>query len=151
MSSVKRKRKGLILNLIGAHEISTQGELVSLLEKQGFDATQASVSRDLEELGVRKEGGAYRSPVPALPVRSMSREPWIRLPLLKVIRSGDTMLVLHTPPGHAPSVGLILDQAQLEGIAGTIAGDDTLFVAITRATKTAPIEKKIRQLFNSEN
>ena len=81
----------------------------------------------------------------------MSREPWVRAPLLRVIRSGDTMLVLHTPPGHAPSVGLILDQAQLEGIAGTIAGDDTLFVAITRASKTALIEKKIRQLFNSEN
>jgi transcriptional regulator of arginine metabolism len=70
--------------------------------------------------------------------------------ILGMVRSGQTLLVLHTPPGLAPSVGLILDRGGVEGVAGTIAGDDTLFVAITRASRMVPVEKKIRELLFSK-
>jgi transcriptional regulator of arginine metabolism len=151
MSSAKRKRKGLILNLIREREIATQSELVEMLLEKGVDATQASVSRDLEELEVRKDGGVYRVPsAEEAPTASAAREPWLKTPILGMVRSGQTLLVLHTPPGLAPSVGLILDRGGIEGVAGTIAGDDTLFVAITRASRMVPVEKKIRELLFSK-
>ncbi len=150
MSSAKRKRKGLILNLIREQEIATQGELVDLLLSRGVEATQASVSRDLEELEVRKESGVYRVPTAAPEMQSMSvRSPWAQSPILRMVRSGQTLLVLHTPAGLAPSVGLILDRGEVDGIAGTIAGDDTLFVAVTRASRMASVEKKIREIFKN--
>ena len=119
MSTPKRQRKGLVLNLLEEREIATQAELIELLSAQGFEATQASVSRDLDELGVSKQGGFYRPPGYTGSTAAV-----------QVIPAGDSMWVIRCAAGQAPSVALTIDRAAVPGVAGTIAGDDTVFIAL---------------------
>ena len=139
---MKRKRKGRVLNLLQEREIATQGELVEFLREEGFEATQASVSRDLDELGVLKQGGFYRPPgFAAEPVRAGT------LPSLQLIASGETLWVLRCAPGQAPSVALTVDQAAIAGVAGTIAGDDTVFVALRAPRFAKSVRESIAEFF----
>jgi len=142
MSSAKRQRKGRVLNLLLEREIATQAELVALLHDEGFEATQASVSRDLDELGVTKQGGFYRPPGYTPPVGSANARP-----ALQMIASGETLWVLRCAPGQAPSVALTLDRAALAGVAGTIAGDDTVFVALRAARFVKAVRAGIAEFF----
>ena len=131
MSTDRRKRLVKILELISTRSIHTQEELAEALASEGWDVTQSSVSRDIAALGLIKADGIYRRP--PLEVAETAGDPderRIAEGLLAVSRSGDAMIVLHTPPGEAGRVGAALDRLAWADVVGTLAGDDTIFIAV---------------------
>lgn len=130
----KKERQKLILNIIREKDIKTQSELVEELEKRGLEATQATVSRDIKKLKLIKEvglnGSIYRIS------NNLNTETSVNKQILKdifintvvSIDNVDYLLVLHTRPGGAPNLAFYLDQEKIEGVIGTIAGDDTILV-----------------------
>ena len=137
----KAARHARIVDLLGAHSVRSQGELVGLLEAAGFHVTQATLSRDLEELGAVKlrapDGGlpVYVIPEDGFPLtaRVADDHPPQRLArlaaeLLTSAEASANLVVLRTPPGGAQLLASALDRASLPGVLGTIAGDDTILV-----------------------
>jgi transcriptional regulator of arginine metabolism len=128
---VKREaRHKKILALIQAKPIATQEELRTLLEHAGVPATQSSVSRDLDELGVVKHHGHYTLPrANGAAARG----------LLSLDVAGDSLVVAKTEPGLASAVAVQIDAAAIPEIVGTLAGEDTIFVAVNdrKAQRTA--------------
>jgi transcriptional regulator of arginine metabolism len=135
----RRKRREKTLALVQARRITTQQKLLRLLERAGLPATQSSVSRDLEELGIIKHRGFYR--LPPAPDGASARG------LLSLVPAGDCMLVARCEPGLASGVAREIDHAQISEIAGTIAGDDTIFVALVRPNLQRIATRKIWEVF----
>jgi len=134
----KAARQKRILSLIRARPIGTQEELRSLLEKAGLAATQSSVSRDLEELGVVKHHGHYTVPqTNGAAVRG----------LLSLDTAGDNLIVVRTEPGLASAVAVEIDRAAVSEIVGTLAGEDTIFIAVNDAKGQRAAIKKVWELF----
>src|SRR5678809_1657421 len=117
----KRDRQQKILGLIQAKPIGTQEDLRALLERSGVPATQSSVSRDLEELGVVKHHGHY-----TLPRTNGSAARG----LVSLDQAGDSLVIARTIPGLASAVAVEIDAAAIPEIVGTIAGEDTVFIAV---------------------
>jgi transcriptional regulator of arginine metabolism len=134
----KRERQQTILGLIQAKPIGTQEDLRALLEQTGVAATQSSVSRDLEELGIVKRHGYYTLP--------RANGPSAR-GLLSLDQSGDSLVVARTLPGLASAVAVEIDAAALTEVVGTIAGEDTIFIAVRDAKAQRPTIKQIWELF----
>ncbi len=135
----KADRQKAILELIVSEQIGTQEELADLLEKNGLTANQSSVSRDLDELGIIKIGGFY-----ALPTKKKQGT----FGLLNVEKAGDCLLIVKCSAGLASAVAVKIDAAEMAEIVGTIAGDDTIFVAIREAKSQKQTAKKIWELFD---
>lgn len=116
-------RMDSIRELVRSHQIKTQGELVTLLEERGLEVTQATVSRDITEMGLQKReaGGFYVLPEDLF-VRRMVRE------LVTEITAAQNLVVVKSSSGAAQGVGAALDGADLAGIIGSIAGDDTILL-----------------------
>ncbi len=132
MAGTKAQRQHKISKILSEEAVSSQTYLVELLGEAGLSATQATVSRDLEELGaikVRAPGGATVYAIPELPTDQLAPEDHLRRVLgewlVDVERSGD-LVVLRTPPGSAHVVASALDRASVPKLVGTVAGDDTL-------------------------
>ncbi len=125
--TAKSARQAAILEAVSQEAVATQNDLVRALKKRGIEATQVSVSRDIAELGLVKAGGAYK-PAPA---DAGAHDP--EMPLRTFVRTvssaGPNLTVVRCDAGTAPRVGLVLDGLALPGLAGTLAGDDTVFVA----------------------
>ncbi len=128
----KSDRQAAVLEIVRRERMTTQQDLVRALERRGLPATQASVSRDVAELGLVKVAGAYRaalpdaaSPAPELPIRAWAR---------RAIAAGSNLVVVHCDTGTASKVALALDQQRLPQVVGTLAGDDTVFVAVPSRT-----------------
>lgn len=134
----KDLRQKKILSLIHAKSVSTQGELRNLLEQAGLSATQSSVSRDLEELGVVKHQGRYTIP--------RSNGAFAR-GLLSLDLSGDNLVVARTEPGLASAVAVEIDAASIREIVGTLAGEDTIFIAVNDVKTQRVAMKQIWELF----
>ena len=135
---VKRARQKHILNLIRAKRIGTQEELRAHLERSGMAATQSSVSRDLEDLGVVKHHGFY-----ALPhANGDSARGLVSLEV-----AGDVLVVARCLPGRASSVAVEIDDAAITEIVGTLAGEDTIFVATRDSKSQRTAIKKIWEMF----
>lgn len=137
MVSGKMQRQHRIVKLLAEQAVTSQGQLVDLLSDGGTTATQATVSRDLEELGaikVRVPGGATVYAIPELPTEQVAPEDHLRRVLgewlVEVARSGD-LVILRTPPGSAHVVASALDRSGLADLVGTVAGDDTLLAIAT--------------------
>ncbi len=133
----KPQRQHRLARIIEAQAVSSQAQLVDLLAAEGVVATQATVSRDLDDLGAVKVRMAGGEPMYAIPEHAKERlapEEHLRRVLgewvLEVAYS-DNVVVLRTPPGSAHVVGSALDRASLPDIVGTVAGDDTLLVIAT--------------------
>ena len=127
--SSKRRRHEVLRRVIEDRRCRRQSELCEALAESGFECTQATLSRDLSEMGVVKGPDGYRLPSDA--ERAGSEQALIstlRRELLASVRAGN-LLVLRTPPGHGNALAVELDRAALPGLVGTIAGDDTVFVA----------------------
>ena len=129
----KYDRQGAILRLVQERRLGTQEEVVAALREQGFDAVQTTVSRDIAQLGLVKVRAGDGSLVYALPgADDLSRLDELTSALrrwtLSVTPTGQ-LVVVHTPPGTANALARAIDAAQLPDIAGTVAGDDTIFVA----------------------
>ncbi len=129
---MKDRRQQVIRRLVLGQTVSNQHELQDLLRAEGFEATQATLSRDLADLGVLKGPDGYRLPgSPERTAPSPSRlEQALRRELL-FITAGGTTVVIRTPTGHGNALAVELDAARLPGALGTIAGDDTIFLAAT--------------------
>jgi len=138
----KRERQQTILSLIQARPVGTQEDLRSLLERAGVAATQSSVSRDLEELGVVKHHGHYTLPrTNGAATRG----------LLSLDQAGETLIIARTVPGLASAVAVEIDAAGIAEIVGTIAGEDTIFIAVRDAKSQRAAIKEIWDLFGRQD
>jgi transcriptional regulator of arginine metabolism len=130
----KNQRQRMITDWLREHRVGSQEELVARLSLAGIAATQATVSRDLLELGAvkLKRGGSIRYVMPDQVEPGHAAEKLDRLlaEWVDAIIPAGNLLVLKTPPGSANLVANALDAAGLEEVAGTLAGDDTIFVVI---------------------
>jgi transcriptional regulator of arginine metabolism len=135
---LKRERQKRILNLIRAKPIHTQEALRAHLEKSGVPATQSSVSRDLEELGVVKHHGRYA--LPHANGDSMRG-------LLSLNTAGDVLIVARCLPGRASGVAVEIDDAAIAEVVGTLAGEDTIFIAARDLKSQRAAMKKIWEVF----
>ena len=130
--TTKVQRQQTIARLIGKHPVTSQPQLVELLGGEGISATQATVSRDLDDLGavkVRVPGGDTVYAIPEYEPARLAPEDHLRRVLgewVAEVRSSGNLVVLRTPPGCAHVVASALDRARLTGLLGTVAGDDTL-------------------------
>ena len=116
-----------MLRLLEENDFSSQEEIVSAMRAKGFDVTQPSISRDFRELAVIKVSGRYK-PGPGENSGPVDRnDPWGLVK--KIERVGANLVVVKTGPGAAGVVADAVDKLSVAGVAGTVAGDDTLFVA----------------------
>src|SRR5438874_1986865 len=135
----KERRQQKLLSLIRAKPIGTQGALADHLARVGVAATQSSVSRDLEELGIVKRRGRYVVPQPANGKSARG--------LLSLDVAGDALVVAKCEPGLASAVAVEIDGAALPEIVGTLAGEDTVFIAVHERKAQRAAIKKIWALF----
>ncbi|HZI17488.1 MAG TPA: hypothetical protein VEY09_02745 [Pyrinomonadaceae bacterium] len=135
----KEKRQQKILSLIRARRVATQQELTALLERAGIPATQSSVSRDLEELGVVKQRGVYTRPVASGAAAARG--------LVSLDPAGDCLVVARCEPGLASAVAVEIDRAALPEVVGTLAGEDTVFVAVSHRKAQRAALRRIMELF----
>ena len=134
----KHDRQQKILSLIRAKPIGTQEDLRSLLDQTGTPTTQSSLSRDLEELGVVKHHGHYTLP---------RANGGAARGLLSLDQAGEILVIARTVPGLASAVAVEIDAAALPEIVGTIAGEDTIFIAVREAKAQRTTMKKVWELF----
>jgi len=151
-SADTRARRAAIVDLIRTRHVATQAELRELLLARGFDVTQATLSRDLAKLHARRaslpdggtayelEGFAARSGAEPAQLAAMAD-------LVIGVRDGAAMVVVHTRPGVAAAIATLLDQARLDTVIGTIAGDDTIFVVPERKVTAKALAKRLEQMF----
>jgi transcriptional regulator of arginine metabolism len=138
MTADRRKRHLKILELISTRAVRTQEELAEALAAEGWEVTQSSVSRDITSLRLIKMNGVYRRPSPtAAPIDPDLRR--IADGVLTVEAAGEALVVLHTPPGEANRVAVALDRLAWPDVVGTIAGDDTIFLAV----KDNPAQRRV--------
>ena len=148
----KTQRQHRIAGLLADHAVTSQAQLVELLTAEGVAATQATVSRDLEDLGaikVRGRGGETVYAIPELPSEQRAPEDHLRRVLgewvVEVAHSAN-LVVLRTPPGSAHVVGSALDRSGLPGVIGTVAGDDTLVVVVAEDTTGAVMARQLAHM-----
>ena len=134
----KDLRQKKLLSLISAKPFATQAELRDSLERAGVPATQSSLSRDIEELGIVKHRGHYTVP------RSNGAA---ARGLLSLDLAGENLVVARTEPGMASAVAVRIDGAAILEIVGTLAGEDTIFVAVRDQKAQRVAIKKIWELF----
>jgi transcriptional regulator of arginine metabolism len=148
MNDLKGQRQRALTELLRSSLLASQEELAERLVAAGYAATQATVSRDLDQLGavkLRKDGrtgyalpasGGTAGPGLAAVVRD-----WVR----SIVTAGD-LVVIKTPPGSAHLVGVALDQAELDDVVGTICGDDTIFIATPGPARAAALTERLNML-----
>ena len=146
MTADRKKRHLRILEIISTRRITTQEELAEALRAEEWSVTQSSVSRDIGALGLVKVEGAYARPVRALKTHEDPDERRIAESLLTVDRAGDALLVIHTPPGEANRVAAALDRLAWTEVLGTIAGDDTIFLALRDGQAQREVRKRLAKL-----
>lgn len=137
-ASTRAGRQARIVTLLSSNPVRSQSELATMLAEEGIDVTQATLSRDLEELGAVKLRGAdggtgvYIVPEDGSPVRGVSggtdRMARLLNELLVSTEASGNLAVLRTPPGAAHYLASAIDRASLPHVVGTIAGDDTILV-----------------------
>ena len=151
MTDARQRRQRAIADLIRAEPLASQEEVTARLGAIGFSVTQATVSRDLDQIGAVKvkRGGALAYALPD----QLGGNDWAAARLQRIlaewvlsIEAAGNLLVLKTPPGSAHLVGLALDQAKLDEVAGTICGDDTLFVALRNGVDAGFMASRFRKL-----
>jgi transcriptional regulator of arginine metabolism len=146
MTADRRKRHLKILELISTRPIHTQEELAEALGTEGWAVTQSSVSRDITALRLVKVDGIYVRPAEAM---QRTRDPdELRLAegVLTVDLAGEALIVVHTPPGEANRVGAALDRLSWSEIVGTIAGDDTIFLAVQDRKAQREVARRLRDI-----
>ena len=151
MTDARIRRQRAIADLIRAEPLGSQEEVTARLGAIGFSVTQATVSRDLDQIGAVKvkRGGSLAYALPD----QLAGNDWAAARLQRIlaewvisIEAAGNLLIVKTPPGSAHLVGLALDQAKLDEVAGTISGDDTLFVALRDGISSGHMASRFRKL-----
>lgn len=135
----KTERQQLILDLISIQPVGRQDTLARLLSDKGFSVTQASVSRDLEELGIVKQNGRYS---PAVRPDGLSE-----FGPISIDTAGDNLVVVRCKSGLASAAAVRIDAAGIVEVVGTIAGDDTIFVAVKNRDSQTKAINKLNDIF----
>jgi transcriptional regulator of arginine metabolism len=140
------RRRDAVARILRAGRVSTQEELLEGLRRQGIRATQATLSRDLARLSARRvsrpEGSFYEigDGAPAAVVAAVAG-------LVSAVATNGSLVVIRTVPGSAPAVARAIDLARLPGVLGTIAGDDTVFVAPSHVRGAGALSGRLSGLF----
>ncbi|MDK2986394.1 MAG: transcriptional regulator of arginine metabolism [Clostridia bacterium] len=147
---MKIKRQKRILEIIKKNPIETQEELAKELKMEGFSVTQATVSRDIKELGLIKvpEGNIYRYAAPTAPNQDYNYARMVRLfqdSVVNIDHSGN-LIVIKTIEGTANAVAFCIDRAEWDEVIGTIAGDDTILIIVKPAEKVDAVLKRFNEL-----
>ena len=153
-SSSVSARRAKAISLIKAGVIHSQSDLVKLLKKAGFVVTQATASRDLEELGAVRSRSASGELVYQLGTTadgSIARAMPLPSELILSVESSGNLAVVRTPPGGAQFLASSLDNSGLENIIGTIAGDDTVLVVSKKASGGAELAKELLKFGVAKN
>jgi transcriptional regulator of arginine metabolism len=145
---VKVQRQRRIVQLLRRRQVSSQEELAELLARNGERVTQATLSRDLDELGavkVRENGRVvYR-----LPEEPPAGDEWLRRMLTEFaldVTSSGSLVVVKTPPGGANAVARALDNAGIKDVIGTVAGDDTILVVCREGVRGQTVARRLRSM-----
>jgi len=148
----KSQRQHVLARLLGQQAVSSQTQLVDLLAAEGIVATQATVSRDLEDVGavkVRDSSGDSVYAIPEYPIERVAPPDHLRRVLgewVVEVTASHNLVVLRTPPGSAHVVGSAVDRASLDGVIGTVAGDDTLLLVAAATTTGDEVAATLRAL-----
>jgi transcriptional regulator of arginine metabolism len=149
-------RRAAIRRIVRSRRVATQEEPRELLDREGFEVTQATLSRDLARLQARRvslpEGGTTyevpmsgdgKTPRPVLGIDALAR---LR-GMVTAVAPSDALVIVHTLQGMASAVALAIDSAQLPEVAGTIAGDDTIFIAPSRGVAPGRIARQLTAMW----
>ncbi|MEI7697155.1 MAG: arginine repressor [Actinomycetes bacterium] len=139
-------RRAKAISLIESGAVHSQSDLVVLLKKSGYPVTQATASRDLEEIGAvraRTKSGESVYQIPGGTDEALARVSPMPSKLILSVDYSANLAVIHTPPGAAQFVASSLDHADLTGVIGTIAGDDTIILVSKKATGGAQLAKEL--------
>jgi transcriptional regulator of arginine metabolism len=125
-----------ILKLTEAQEITDQSVFLDLLKREGHKVTQPTLSRHLNKLGIQKLAGRYQrvEPIPG------------ELPAYAVSAAPPNLVIIKTRPGYAQALAVLLDQHAIDGVVGTLAGDDTVFIAVTPEKKMRAAVGTVREI-----
>ncbi|AGF56516.1 arginine repressor [Clostridium saccharoperbutylacetonicum] len=150
---MKSKRHTKILEIIGSREIETQEELAEALKKEGFDVTQATVSRDIKNLKLIKiqaSSGKSKYVVSAGEQKNIiDRLSNILVNTVLSVENVDKMVVIKTITGSAPIAAEAIDNLESADIAGTVAGDNTIFILVRSVESAEDLVEKIRKRMSS--
>lgn len=150
---MKYKRQGQILKIIKDNKIKTHEQLIEELNKAGYSVTQATVSRDIKEMGLIKvpnpEGGSMYAVSNSLPGET-DKHINIFSDAVREIDCALHTVVVRTYPGMASAVAASVDSVMRNEFLGSIAGDDTLLIIASNETKATEISEKLRKIFNSK-
>jgi transcriptional regulator of arginine metabolism len=138
-------RRAALVRILRQSAVGRQAELVRLLRREGFEATQSSVSRDLRDLGVAKAADRYL--LPDEDALSPSHFESVRTFVKSCRAAGPTLTVIRTTTGAAQSVALAIDKARWSEVVGTLAGDDTIFIACDGARGQRRLLDRLRATF----
>jgi transcriptional regulator of arginine metabolism len=148
---MKAIRKAAILELVDGEAITSQEQLREKLQARGIQATQATISRDIQELSLVKRAadGAYRRAGAGADASSADAQLALRRAVEEYLRTQEAvqqLLVLRTDPGQAQSLAVAIDRARVPEIAGTIGGDDTILVICRSANEATAIADRFRTM-----
>lgn len=145
---MKTKRHNAIIDFIKTREIATQEELLDLLKKSGFDVTQATISRDIRELNLIKVNVGNRQKYAVIQNDEGVSEKYVRVlrdGFVSMLPSGN-LVVLRTVVGMAMAVATAIDALEINEIVGCIAGDDTIFIAVSESSTTTDVINELKKL-----
>lgn len=142
--TARERRQEVVRDLVSTRAVSSQAELVGLLAEAGITATQATVSRDLEELGIEKVRGAdgavsYELPAPG-GLAQLLRQ------FVTGIDASGNLAVVRTPPGAAGTVASAIDFGKVDEVLATVQGDDTILVVATQGATGAAVADRLQRI-----
>ena len=143
------RRREAVARLLRQRRIGTQEELLAALGEAGIGATQATLSRDLARLGARRVPGQGGGTVYELPEEERLDGALALRGLVGQVACNGSLVVVRTHPGSAPAVARAIDLARLPEVLGTIAGDDTVFVAPSRDGRAGQLAERVRSLLGA--
>lgn len=150
--SLKARRQQAIVRLIEQSEVASQAQLVDMLSEGGITATQATVSRDLDDIGaikVRTSGGSSVYALPAFAPDRVAPLDQLRRVMgewVAEVQSSSNLVIVRTPPGCAHVVASALDRSAMDGLIGTVAGDDTVMCIAAEGTTGAELAGRLSEL-----
>ena len=145
---LKKARQRKIADLIKRYDIQTQEEMILRLEESGYPVTQATVSRDIREMGLVKglsTGGIYRYTLPENK-ETGSRFSSVVTESITAVDYAGNIVVIKTYPGHAGAVATCIDSFNMPEIVGTIAGDDAIFLVVREAARASVICERLKSM-----
>lgn len=149
---MKPWRQSQILEVIDREPVASQEELRVKLASRGIEATQATLSRDLKDLGLVKRAGDGAYVRPGIERSPPATEEQLRKSIGTTVRGlerVDAMVILRTDPGQAQSVAVLIDRVKLGEIAGTIAGDDTILIVCRGAQAATAVETRWNEVIKN--